>query len=89
MVWARWYCWATRSQLDPVRKVANMVKEHLTGILSYYRHRITNALAEGTNSKIEWIKNTARGYRNWENLKTAIFFHCGGLKLSNVSLRPV
>ena len=88
-LWARWYCWATRSQLEPVKKVASMVKEHLTGILSYYKHRITNALAEGTNSKIEWIKNTARGYRNWENLKTAIFFHCGGLDLSNVSLRPV
>ena len=65
-----------------------MVKNHLTGILAYYKHRITNALAEGTNSKIEWIKNTGRGYRNWNNLKTAILFHCGGLKLEKVSLRP-
>ena len=24
------------------------------------------------------IKNTARGYRNRENFKTAILFHCGG-----------
>lgn len=87
-LWARWYSWATRSQLDSVRKVASMVKEHLPGILAYYKHRITNALAEGTNSKIEWIKNTARGYRNWDNLKAAIFFHCGGLELTKVSLRP-
>ena len=63
-------------------------KNHLPGILSYFTHRITNAIAEGTNSKIEWIKNTARGYRNWDNLKAAIFFHCGGLNLSQVSLRP-
>lgn len=87
-LWARWYCWAARSQLEPVKKVANMVKNHLPGILSYFTHRITNAIAEGTNSKIEWIKNTARGYRNWDNLKAAIFFHCGGLNLSQVSLRP-
>jgi transposase len=88
-LWTRWYSWATRSQLEPVKKVASMVKEHITGILAYYKHRITNALAEGTNSKIEWIKNTARGYRNWDNLKAAILFHCGGLELTNVSLRPV
>jgi len=88
-LWARWYCWATRSQLEPVKKVANMVKNHLSGILSYFKHGITNAIAEGTNSKIESIKNSARGYRNWDNLKAAIFFHCGGLNLSHVSLRPV
>lgn len=88
-LWTRWYRWAARSQLEPVKKVANMVKEHLSGILAYYKHRITNAIAEGTNSKIEWIKNTGRGYRNWDNLKTAILFHCGGLKLDQVSLRPV
>jgi transposase len=87
-LWNRWYSWATRSQLEPVKKVASMVRDHLPGILAYYKHRVTNALAEGTNSKIEWIKNTARGYRNWENLKAAILFHCGGLELSNVSLRP-
>ena len=87
-LWAKWYGWAARSQLEPVKKVATMVKNHLTGILAYYKHRITNALAEGTNSKIEWIKNTGRGYRNWNNLKTAILFHCGGLKLEKVSLRP-
>lgn len=34
------------------------------------------------------IKNTARGYRNWDNLKAAILFHCGGLNLTHVSLRP-
>lgn len=88
ILWAKWYGWASRCQMEPVKKVASMVKTHLTGILAYYKHRITNALAEGTNSKIEWIKNTGRGYRNWDNLKTAILFHCGGLKLEKMSLRP-
>lgn len=86
-LWARWYGWATRSRLEPVKKVASMVKHHLGGILAYYKHRVTNALSEGINSKIEWIKNTARGYRNWDNFKTAILFHCGGLKLQNLALR--
>lgn len=86
-LWGRWYCWATRSRLEPVKKVASMIKQHLSGVLAYYKHRITNALSEGINSKIEWIKNTARGYRNWDNFKTAILFHCGGLKLENMALR--
>jgi hypothetical protein len=40
-----------------------------------------NATAEGLNSKIQWIRYTARGFRNRENFKTAIYFHCGGLDL--------
>jgi len=46
---------------------------------------VTNALAESTNGTIEWIKRTARGYRNRENFKTAILFHCGGLKLHQLA----
>jgi len=35
----------------------------------------------GLNAKIQWIKYTARGFRNRENFKTAIYFHCGALDL--------
>ncbi|MFN0019603.1 MAG: transposase [Pirellulaceae bacterium] len=33
------------------------------------------------NSKIMSIKRRAGGFRNPENFKTAIYFHCGGLSL--------
>ena len=42
---------------------------------------ITNAVSEGTNSKIISIKRRVGGYRNRENFKTAIYFYCGGLNL--------
>ena len=84
-LWKRWDAWAMRSRLEPVKRVARMVKRHLGGILNYYVHRVTNALAESTNGTIEWIKRTARGYRNRENFKTAILFHCGGLKLHQLA----
>ncbi len=59
-----------------------MVKRHLYGVLNYFSAaRITNAAAEGLNSKIQTIKKMAYGYRNKEHFKTAIFFHCGGLQL--------
>ncbi|OQY11113.1 MAG: hypothetical protein B6I30_07565, partial [Desulfobacteraceae bacterium 4572_187] len=47
----------------------------------YARHRITNALAEGINTKIEKIKRMACGFRNRSHYRTAIYFHCGGLDL--------
>jgi transposase len=77
----RWYFWATHSRLQPMIEKARMLKTHLANILTYLRHRITNATAEGLNSKIQWIRYTARGFRNRENFKTAIYFHCGALDL--------
>lgn len=84
--WARrffngWYGWARRSRLEPIRKVAQTIKDHLENILTYCRHRITNAALEGINSRIQAVKARARGYRNHENFKTAIYFFCGGLDL--------
>jgi transposase len=76
-----WYCWATHSRLAPMIEKARMLKAHLPNLLTYLKHRITNATSEGLNAKIQWIKYTARGFRNRENFKTAIYFHCGGLDL--------
>ena len=77
----QWYGWAIRSRLEPIKKVARMLKAHLENILTYLKHRITNAVTEGINSKIQWIKQTARGFANRDNFRTAILFHCGGLDL--------
>jgi transposase len=77
----RWYWWATHSRLAPIIKGARMLKAHLENILTYLIHRITNAVTEGLNAKIQWIKFGARGFRNRESFKTAILFHCGGLDL--------
>lgn len=79
--WKRWYFWATHSRLDPVRKVAAMIKSHLSNVLTYFEHKITNATSEGLNSKIQTIKQRAYGFRNRDNFKRAIYFHCGGLSL--------
>jgi transposase len=76
-----WYGWAMRSRLELMKKVARMLKAHLENILTYLTHRITNAVTEGLNAKIQWIKSSARGDRNREAFKMAIYFHCGGLDL--------
>lgn len=77
-----WYGWATRSQLQPMIKVAKMLKRHSTGLMNYIEHRITNAVSEGFNSRIQSIKSAARGFRNFSNYRTRILFFCGKLDLS-------
>jgi transposase len=79
---AWWHRWATRSRLRPMIEKARMIKARLPNILTYLKHGITNAVSESLNSKIQWVKYTARGFRNFENFITAIYFHCGGLDLS-------
>ena len=78
---SRWYFWATHSRLKPIIAAAKTIKRHLPNVLTYFKHRITNALAEGLNSKIQMVKEMACGFRNREHYKTAIYFHCGGLDL--------
>ena len=77
----RWYFWATHSRLTPVKKAAKTLKVHLDNIVTYAKHRITNALGEGINAKIEKVKRLACGFRNRSHYRTAIYFHCGGLDL--------
>lgn len=78
----RWYYWATHSRLPPMIRVARTMKRYLPWILNYLPNRHTNARAEAINSKIQQVKYQARGYRNRDNFRRAILFHCGGLQLN-------
>jgi transposase len=78
---ADWYRSVIHTKLMPMKKVARTIKERLANVVSYCTHGITNAVAEGINSKIQSIKRRVGGYRNKENYKTAIYFYCGGLDL--------
>lgn len=78
----KWFFWATHSRLEPIIKVAYTLKNHFEGIITYIKHKITNSVAEGINSKIQAIKTSARGFRSFKNFRYAILFHCGGLELN-------
>ncbi|MCC7375697.1 MAG: ISL3 family transposase [Verrucomicrobiales bacterium] len=84
--WARrffkdWFGWVSRSRLGPLVEVAQMIKRHLPNLLTYLEHRITNAVTEGLNSKIQSLKSAARGFRSFENYRIRILFFCGKLEL--------
>lgn len=77
-----WRNWAARSRLQPMIEVGRMLQRRFANIVTYLRHRITNATSESLNAKIQWVKYTARGFRNKQNFVNAIYFHCGGLNLA-------
>jgi transposase len=77
-----WHAWAVRSRLAPIIEKAKMLKRHLPGLLSYFRQRVTNAVSEGFNSRIQSIKSAARGFRAFANYRVRILFYCGKLDLA-------
>lgn len=85
--WKKWISWVMHSRLEPMKRVAKMVREHLWGILNAVVTKATNATAESINAKIQWIKYMACGFRNRERFRNAIYFHCGKLDLYPGTLR--
>ena len=77
----QWYRHTIYSKLEPMKKVARMLKKHLGNILTWWEHRITNAVSEGLNSKIQSVKSTARAFHSFESYRARILFFCGKLDM--------
>ncbi len=60
-----------------MQAVAKMLRERLESILNYLKEPMINASSESLNAKIQWVKHTARGFRNLKSFISAIYFHCG------------
>lgn len=79
----RWTRAALRSRLSPLRRFANTVREHLDGILGFFRYYgTTNAVLEGTNNKIKLLIHRAYGFRSVPALLAMIHLCCSGINLS-------
>lgn len=79
-----WYREAMATRLEPVKKVARMFKRHWANIVTYFRHHLSNAHAEGINSRIQHLIQQACGFRNRTRFKREVMFHLGGLDLHPV-----
>ena len=79
--WKRLINWMVRSRLAPMKKVASTLKSHLWGIINAVILKADNSFAESINSRIKTVKTRARGFRNKQRFRNAIYFHLGGLQL--------
>jgi transposase len=67
--------WAKRAQISGIgmlKKFANTLLAHRSGILAYYDFPISTGPLEGTNNKIKTMKRQAYGFRDKEFLKLKI-----------------
>ena len=76
-----WCGWASRSRLEPFRKLRASVKAHWEGIMGYFPDRLTSAAIEAINGVIQSARRRARGFRNFENLKAIAYWMAGDLDL--------
>jgi transposase len=74
-----WLGWAGRSRLEPFKRMARLVRDHLDGILAWTKIRVTNGAVEGMNNKVKLVSHRAFGFRSVENYKTAIYHCCANL----------
>ncbi len=77
----RWYRWAIRSRLEPIKDAARTIRRHRDGILRWFNSKIANGLIEGINSLVQAAKAKARGYRSTRNLKAITYLIAGKLDL--------
>ena len=84
-VWVRWVRWVARfyqaGLFAAMRKLAQMIENHLAGILAHWKGGVTNAFMEGLNSVFSATKRKARGYRSTTHLITMLYFTAGKLRL--------
>ena len=84
-VWCRWVRWVARfykfNLFASMVKAAQMVENHLAGILAHWKWGLTNAFMEGLNSVFSATKRKARGYRSTTHLISMLYFVSGKLRL--------
>lgn len=56
--------------------LANTLDKHHQRIINVIDTKITNAILEGFNSKIQTLKRKARGYKDAQNLMLMVRLHC-------------
>jgi transposase len=81
LIFDRWYGWAIRSRLEPMKKAARTLKQHREGVLRWFDSKIANGLIEGINSLVQAAKAKARGYRSLRNLIAITYLIAGKIDL--------
>lgn len=76
-----WRDFCNWENIPEISKVSKMFTNHIVGVCNALVETLSNAMAERLNGKIQEIKTIGRGYRTFENFRSAILFFNGGLNL--------
>ena len=78
-----WLSWATRSRLEPFKKLAKTLKTHFAGVISGMLDNRSNAFVEAMNGLLQQAKRAARGFRTAGN-----FIAVAYLRMSKLAHLP-
>jgi transposase len=86
LTWARtflevWCARAMRSRLEPMRRVARMLRAHEELILNWFRAKgeISSGAVEGLNNKIRVVTRRSYGFRTYKAMEVALYHTLGRL----------
>lgn len=81
VLYYKWLQDALSRKIREINKVVDMFNSHFKGVLNALITNFNNAMAERLNGKIQELKTIGKGYRRFENFRSAILFFHGGLNL--------
>lgn len=86
VIWAGAFldCWcfrAMRSRLEPMKRVAKMLRAHEPLILNWFRAKgeLSSGPVEGMNNKIRVVTRRAYGFRTYKAMEIALYHNLGRL----------
>lgn len=76
-----WCTRAMRSQLEPMKRIARMLRAHRPLLLNWFKARgtMSSAAVEGLNGKAKLITRTAFGFRTYRGQEVALYHRLGNL----------
>lgn len=76
-----WCFRAMRSRLEPMKKVARMLRAHEPLILNWFRAKgeLSSGAVEGLNNKIRVMTRRSYGFRTFEAMEIALYHNLGRL----------
>jgi transposase len=70
-----------RSKIEPMKKVARMLRSHRELLLNWFRARkeISAGMVEGFNNKAKLTTRKAYGFRTFRAIEVALYHNLGAL----------
>ena len=78
----QWCTNVMRSKVEPIKEVAQLIRNHLEGIVAWAQARQTNGFLEALNGLFQAAKRKARGYGRFSTIRTVIFLIAGKLNFA-------
>ncbi len=77
----RWTTIAMRSKIEPIKKVAKMLRRHEDVILNWFKmkNRVSNGIVEGFNNKAKLTIRKSYGFKSFKVAELALYHVLGNL----------